>query len=277
MDGTRKHVSPSALDMYLRCGEQYRRRYIMGEKVPPGVALVKGQAVHRAAEVNYRQKIESHDDLPIDVLRDAAADHVDRAIAGEGLMLTADENRRGLAKVRGELMDRAVALTSEFSARVAPRVQPAMVETWVTIPLPQHPVDLMGRLDVADTEDRIHDLKAAGKRKTQDEIDRSDQLTFYDVAFTRITGRPVTGLVLDVLVDTKRPNVQTLTSTRTQVDRQVFLNRLNAMLDGVQSGIFAPAPLGSWCCSPRFCGYWWTCPYVNSERTAAAEAQEFDA
>jgi hypothetical protein len=260
--------------MYLRCGEQWRRRYVLGEKIPPGVALVKGGAVHKAAEVNYAQKVESHADLPASDLVAAAAAHVGDVIQNEGLMLAPDETARGVAKVKGEIVDRAVVLTKLFAERVAPSVQPALVEQFVTIELPNHTHDLLGRLDVTDTGDRIRDLKTAGRRKTQDDVDRSDQLTYYDAAFRKLTGRAPAGVTMDVLLDLKKPDVQTLHSSRDDKDRQVFLNRLNAMLAGVKAGSFPPAPLGAWCCSPKWCGYWFTCGFVNAERKAAAEAQE---
>ena len=273
--GPRKpHVSPSQMDMYFRCGEQYRRRYVLGEIVPPGVALVKGGAVHRAAELNFAQKIKSREDLPLAQLTDAVSDHVGSVIAKEGLMLAPDEAARGLSAIRGELLDRAVVLAGLFHREVAPRVQPILVERFVRIELSQRSHDLLGRLDVADETDTIRDLKTSARRKTQDDVDRSDQLTFYHAAFKQETGRRARGVALDVLLDQKTPAVQTLTTERTDLDRQVFLNRLNAMLAGIKAGSFQPAALGSWCCSPRFCGWFFTCPYVNSERKAAAEAQE---
>lgn len=270
---TRQHVSPSQLDMYLRCGEQYRRRYMMGERVPPGVALVKGASVHKAAEVNYRQKITTGADLPLLELQDAAADYVGEMVGREGIMLTREESTRGVAKVRGEIIDRATVLTELFAKRVAPTVQPELVEDFVTIPLPGHSHDLVGRLDVVDSAGYIRDLKTAGRRKSQEDVDRSDQLTYYALAYTHKTaGEKPAGVIMDVLIDKGRPEAQRLEASRTSADATVFLNRINAMLAGVKAGSFPPAPLGSWVCSPRFCGYWWTCPYVNSERQAAAEA-----
>jgi hypothetical protein len=95
------HISPSQMDMFFRCGEQYRRRYVLGEIVPPGVALVKGSAVHKAAEVNYRQKVETHVDLALSDLTDAAATDVTHRVAAEGLMLTPEESSVGLARTHG--------------------------------------------------------------------------------------------------------------------------------------------------------------------------------
>ena len=268
----RPHFSPSQIDTYTRCAEQYRRRYIMREKIPPGVALVKGSAVHKAAELNYRQKVTTGTDLPVPDLQEAAVAHVGDMVGREGLLLAPDEATQGMAKVRGQIIDRATVLTGLFAQQVAPKVQPALVEQYVTIPLPNHTHDLVGYMDVVDTTDTVRDLKTSVRRKAQSDVDRSDQLTFYALAYQHLAKRPARGVTMDVLVDKGRPEVQTLHAVRTPRDVAVFVNRLNAVIAGVKAGSFPPAPLGSWTCSPKFCGYWNTCPYVNAERTDAAEA-----
>lgn len=273
-DVKKPHVSPSQMDMYFRCGEQYRRRYVLGEVVPPGVALIKGGAVHKAAEVNYAQKLASREDLPGEDLEAVAAADVSERIGKDGLLLTPEESRQGLTKVQGHLTDRAVELTRMFRKQVAPKVQPVLVEKFVRIELPARSHDILGRLDVADENGVIRDLKTSSRRKSEDEVQRSDQLAFYEAAYRQETGKSATGVAMDVLVDKRHPEVQHIETKRTDADRKAFLNRLAALLAGLQAGHFSPAPLGSWCCSPRFCGYWWTCPYVNSERSAAAEASD---
>ena len=267
----RPYWSPSRVTTYLRCPEQYRRAYINRERIPPGVALVKGGAVHRAAEVNFKQKVVTEHDLPVRDMTEAAVAHVQGTVKAEGLLLTREEAARGVRAVEGDLIDRAVALTELLAKRVTPSIQPALVEQRVVIQLPHHRFDLLGYLDVADSEGRVRDLKTSGRRKTQDEVDRSDQLTFYDLGYRALTGRPPAGVTMDVLLDQKRPDVQTLHAVRDEHDHRVYLNRLNSAVAGVAAGSFPPAPLGAWWCSPRFCGYWQTCPYVNSERASAAQ------
>lgn len=266
------HVSPSQLDMYFRCGEQWRRRYMCNEVIPPGIALIKGSAVHKAAEVNFAQKIQTNEDLPLDQLQGAAEEHIDTMVAKDGLFLAPEEVSIGVQRVLGEAKDRTHAMVRALRAEVAPRIQPAMVEKFIRIELPNHSHDLLGRLDLLTADHRVKDLKTSSKRKYQDEVDRSDQLTFYHMAVEYETGRAPTGIDLEVIVETKIPSVQSLTSNRTQKDRQILLNRINTMIAGVKAGIFLPAAPGSWCCSPKFCGYYADCPFVNSERKAAAES-----
>ncbi len=266
----RPHISPSQLDMYLRCGEQYRRRYVLGEKIPPGIALVKGSAVDAAANRDYEQKIDTHEDLPEGVLLEAAASGFDEACAG-GVFFSPDE-AVAADRILGQAKDSAIGMTRAFRRDIAPRVQPQLVQPWVRIQLPMASHDLLGRLDVADADKVVRDLKTANRRKPEGEIHRSDQMTFYALGYRHLTGERPAGVAMDVVIDTKVPSTQVLTSTRDEKDVAVFLHRVNAMLAGVKAGSFAPAPLGAWCCSPRFCGFWASCPYVNPDRSAAADS-----
>lgn len=268
------HISPSQLDMYFRCGEQYRRRYVNQEKLPPGIALIKGSSVHVAAEANHKQKIESHEDLPVDDLKEIAASEFENRYRTDGLMMTEEERGVGLRNILGGGKDSAVKLTGVYAERIAPTIQPAFVEEWVRIPLLGYTHDLNGRIDVIDDRGAVRDLKTASARKNQAEVDNSDQLTYYHVAVEKLTGKPPAKVQLDVVIETRAGKLdsQVLESTRDHNDRQVLANKLGAMLQGIKAEVFLPATPGHWCCSPKFCGYWQTCPYVNSHRKAAAEA-----
>lgn len=82
------HLSASQLSRFTRCSEMWRRQYIEGDIVPVGAAAHIGQAVHKAAEINFRQKIQSRTDLPADVLQDAAVQEFIRSVRDEGIYFT---------------------------------------------------------------------------------------------------------------------------------------------------------------------------------------------
>ena len=82
------HLSASQLSRFTRCAEMWRRQYIEGDIVPVGAAAHIGQAVHKAAEINFRQKIQSRTDLPADVLQDAAVQEFIRSVRDEGIYFT---------------------------------------------------------------------------------------------------------------------------------------------------------------------------------------------
>ncbi len=113
------HLSATQLEMYWRCPEQYRRRYIEHEVVPPGISALTGRAIHRGAETNFRQKIESHADLPAKDIVEAAVAGFDVDVLG-GYMLSADEASRGVAIVLGEAKDQTAQLADVHAREQAP-------------------------------------------------------------------------------------------------------------------------------------------------------------
>ena len=272
------HVSPSQLSMYFKCGEQYRRRYIEHERIPPGIAMHRGTGVHAGAQLNFRQKIASFVDAPTSEIVDAAVAAFDGAVTKDGVLLTREEESRGQKHVVAEARDTAARMARTFAEAIAPAYQPIEVEERVTIELPRAPRDILGIVDLVavDAHDSpetgqrsVVDLKTGTKSRPQSDADDSMQLTVYSAAHHVRHGFPVRDARLEILIDgAKGVRRQTLTTTRDQHDIAAFVARVNAMLAGIEAGIFTPAPPGSWWCSARWCGYWSTCPYVNHHRSA---------
>jgi hypothetical protein len=265
------HISPSSLDLHSRCGEQYRRVKICGERIPPGIALIKGTSVHVAAETNFKSKIVTGSDMSEDKLCQIAVAAVDTRIQEEGISLTREEQTVGVAKVVGQLKDRSVGLTRLFAKEVAPTIRPASVEETVRVVIPESSHDLLGRLDLTSDQNEVVDFKTSGKTPNAATYERSDQFTFYDAAYEATRGRKAACVRVEGLIDLKTPKRVSIKIQRTPADRVVLVARMNAMLASLKAGIFLPAHPGHWVCSEKFCGFWSSCGYVNSERMAAEE------
>ena len=267
---SKPHISATQLEMFWRCAEQYRRRYIEGERIPPAVAMLVGTALHKGAEHNFSQKIESHRDLPAAQIVEAAVAGFDAAQEG-GYALTEEEAGRGAKIVLGLAKDQAAALAQCHAAEQAPDYQPVAVEHSTRIVFPQASHDLLGITDLRDNQGRVTDLKTAARKMPVAAADESTQLTIYAAAYQVDTGEAPKEVRLDVVTKTKKPARQLLRSSRTRADFQALVNRVNVTLATIAAGNFPPASPGSWQCSPKWCGYWATCKFVNSERQAAAE------
>lgn len=263
------HISHSQLSMYWRCPEQYRRRYLEGQTLPPGIALMTGTAIHRAAETNFEQKVESHEDLPVNQIVDAAAYSFDMATKG-GYALSEDETSIGREKVLGAAFDVVACLAQVHATQQAPDYQPLEVEKLTRIVFPHATHDLLAVTDLRDDQHRVTDIKTAARRKPQTEVDGSVQLTIYAAAYSIDHGRQPNQVRLDSLIKTKKPGRQVLISTRDHRDYQVLVHRINVTLSAIEAGLFPPCVPDSWQCSDRWCGFWRTCPYVNSERLLKA-------
>jgi len=279
----KKYISPSQLGTFENCGEAYRRRYIEKEIIPPGVAALRGGSVHKGAEMNFLQKIESKIDLPRKDIIDKAAAEFDGRMKLEGLFLDPEAAARGKDIVVGEEKDITVRLAGLFADEVAPVYQPITVEEKIRIELPDSPRDILGILDmtaqiIVDPArgTGVVDYKTGKKTKPQSDFDKSSQISLYDLAYrAKNGGKAPDFLQVEQLIDLKKgPKRVTNVTTRSLPDFKATVARVNSMIEGLEKGAFMPTAPGSWNCSARWCGYFSTCRFVNSERKAAAEAQE---
>lgn len=264
-------VRQSHLNSFELCGEAYRRRYVEGEAIPPGIAAHRGSGVHGAAQANHVQKIDSGRDLAKSNLIDIAVAAFESRRSRDGYRLTSEEMAVGVKPMLARTVDTVVALTGLYSDRVAPDMHPVLVEKKITARVSPE-VTLSGTLDLAGKDGRVRDLKTTGKTKPQSEADNSLQFSMYGLLYKAETGSYPTGFDMEQLVDLKTPKHVRLSTTRGEADYRALVARINTMLRARQAGVFAPAAVGSWNCSDRWCGFWSTCPYVNSERKAAAVA-----
>lgn len=262
------HLSSVQLEMIGKCPEQWRRRYLEKEVIPPGIALVRGRSVHAGAEHNFRQKIRSHTDLPASHIVERAVAQVEAEIRA-GVTLSNDEASVGLRKVTGQTVDMVAKLARLHAQTQAPEYQPAHVELPIRVSLPQSPRDLLCVIDLVTDVDEVVDFKT-GKPHTQREADESIQLTAYHFARQVQTGHAPTGLAMDIMVakDTKLAR-QKIKTTRTDSDVNALGERFSSVVNMIEAGVFpgAPTGVGCWWCSAKWCGYHSTCKFVgNSAR-----------
>jgi hypothetical protein len=253
--------------MWAKCPYSWSRRYVEKEIIPPGIAMLTGTGVHAGAEVNFTQKIESHEDMPASDIVDAAVAGFESRSAGDGYMLTDEEATVGAKKVLGEARDQVAQLAGLHAKEQAPDYQPVVVEHLTRILLPNATHDLLAITDLRDNRGRVVDFKTAAKKPSKGTADDSVQLTIYSAAHAVDNRGHLPGsLRLDVLTKTKTPARHIQDTTRTPRDLQCLANRVNATLAAMQSGIHPPGPADAWWCGPKWCGYATTCRYCNPER-----------
>lgn len=262
------HLSPSQIGMLGKCGEQYRRRYVEGERVPPGIAQIRGRATHSTNEKNLVHKLATGGLLPLDEIAQLAADQVKAELAGEWV-LGADYEDNGVtvAQARGIVTDEVVGLTRLHATELAPKAEPEALEVRVEVPASDAlPVKLVGVIDLIDRVRGVRDTKTAQKSPKAEAAHESDQLTAYDLMHRALKGAPPKNLGLDHLIRTPKKGelrVVTQDTSRSIEDLGVFVRRANAALRSIETEVFLPAPQDHWVCSTRWCGYAATCPYFR--------------
>ena len=246
----KRHISYTQLNMFLRCARQYEYRYIKGIRRPPSGALVVGRSWHEAVELNYRQKIQTGEDLPLGHVTDCFSDSFEKAF-NEEVELKEGENP-------GRLKDTGIQITEVHHQNIAPMVQPLEVEKEFVLDLgPNFPYVLKGFWDLIEKHG-IVDNKSYSRVPSQSDVDRDIQLTIYSTAYRAIYQKIEPELRLDCVIKNKVPRVAQLSTTRTNADCTWLLGLVEKVAMAIKGGIFPPNPCG-WHCSPKFCGFWELC------------------
>lgn len=259
-----KYLTQSMVGTFSRCSAQFERIYVNQERRPPGISARRGSSVHQAAEINHGHKLHSDDDLPLDVLQDAARDEYMRLLKDEGVFIP-KENMAQKDKLLNDGLNAAVKLTALYREDVAPRIKPALVEERIQFDAGL-PLILFGAIDVYTVDKWLPDLKTSDKSKAQGFADSSVQLTMYAALIHHYTGAWPAKLSYEVLVNNNSAKLQSLETTRGPADFTALWERLDVICQQIFSGIFPPCDPGAWICSERWCGFYESCKYASKRR-----------
>lgn len=266
--------SASRLTTAAHCPVKYRRRYIEKERAGRTLPMIRGLSIHHAAAVNHEQKIDSHRDLPeaeiVEVADQTFRDHEREG----GIRLTADERKVGTAPSIARTRRDTRSGTSIYARDVAPRIQPAHVEAEFRARLGESDTEIHGFIDTITTDHRVKEIKSTmGRGRSQRQADNDLQLTMYAMGARVITGRWPVGFDFEE-VNPNTGKARTISSIRTTGDIRAAVARMNQLIDAEAAGTFGPAEPGHPLCSARWCEFWDTCPFVNSERRPGAIGYE---
>jgi len=253
-------IHQSMINSWELCPERFRRRYIDGEIIPPGIAARIGTGLHKGAEVNHIQKIKTGKDEPLEVIQDAARDGYTKALEN-GVFFCREELGSAKKQMAGGL-DHVVTMAKLYRESLAPQVQPVLAEKTIEHQVDGLPVPFVGTVDVFTSDGWLPDIKTAAKKWSQGKADTSPQPTIYRELIRHETGRYPDKMSFEVFTKTKTPVHQSVITTRQSEDFQVLIYRAKIMLQMIEQGIFPPAPADSWTCSQKWCGFYFTCPHI---------------
>lgn len=233
------HLSPSQLNTFVGdCQAKWYYRNVLKLADPKDASRALGSAVHAGIAENFRQKLETREDLDIAGVQAIARLNLEAELADA--QLSATDNP---ADLRG-LSD---ALVSLYMERVAPSIDPAAVELRVEGAIAG--VHVSGYVDVLDTEGRVIDIKTASKKPAGVSPEYRRQLTTYALLAPGASGRGR----LDTLTKTKTVALHQLTCDVTDADRRELERLYPLAQEAMRSGLYLPNR-GS-----RLCGRY--CPY----------------
>lgn len=258
----------SHIAMLARCGEQYRRRYRCGDRCPPGIAAHIGSGNHAAHALDMNRVLATGSLAALEETHEAVIKCLDARWDADGVLLFGDDLKRPEKVLRGEAKDLAVKLNTVRHEVLAPVLEPVRVSQKWVVELAGYPYDLAGEMDL-EAKDGLHDLKTTGRWPDMSEADDSLQLTTYAMARNVCDNIPMPQDVhLDYVCGVKNRNklstgVKRQKSVRTQEHIDALLARLERVMTTLDKDAFLPTDPSNWWCSPRWCGYHSTCPFVK--------------
>ena len=276
------HVSCTKFDMGMRCWYAFFRRYILGEKTPPGAALIFGRADDQTKNAVYEKKIETHETMTIPACQEVFSSEFDDVIKNEDEIDWHDDNR-------GELKDRGVALIGHWRTEIAIKTKPVAVQGKFSVPIEYthqgdlHAFEFMGYWDFVEEmmsdngEVRkkrvVTDNKTSGKRWGKSKVAESSQGVGYALAAEldpelKELGVDPSEVHFHIVVKSKTPVVQHpdtdphLVRVTDAEERSGFSKILSkfhlAVASNIKTGNWLPNR-ANYLCSKKWCGYWRVC------------------
>jgi len=232
-------LSPSQVRCFFDCPARWWFKYGLQLPERKNSSLALGLAIHQALEVNFREKIETHEDLEttgvVCVFREAWMEQVPQT------EFTADESQ-------GDLRRMGERLVAKYMDEVAPTVEPAAVELDVQGEIAG--VAVRGRVDVMDVEGRLIDFKTASRRPSSVSPDYAFQLATYQ----QITPGASGGVRIDSLVKTQTVQIVQQAYTVGEPDIRATQVLYPMAQKAMGSGMYCPNRQ-SMLCSHKHCSF----------------------
>jgi hypothetical protein len=236
-------LSPSQVRCFLDCPARWWFKYGLQLPERKNSSLALGLAVHQALEVNFREKLETHEDLEtigvVMVFREAWMEQVPQT------EFTLDESQ-------GDLRRLGERLVAKYMDEVAPKVEPAAVELDVQGSISG--VAVRGRVDVLDVEGRLIDFKTASRRPSCVSPDHAFQLATYQQITPGASGE----VRIDSLVKTQTVQIVQLAYTVGEPDIWATQVLYPMAQKAMGSGMYCPNRQ-SLLCSHTHCSFWKHC------------------
>lgn len=237
-------LSPSSVNTFLHdCSLKWYYRKVLKLPETRGAALGLGTAVHTALIENFRQKIETREDLDVSGTQAlfvyALIEQLDE------IKLQKDESADDL-KEAGEVMVRV------YMEQAAPAIEPAAIEEHVEGFIGD--VAVHGYIDILDVDGRVIDIKTAKKKPAGMMPSYRLQVGTYAMLEPRSNGTAQ----LSTLTKTKTVALHQETIAITPADRKLTTKLYSIARDQMVMGIVAPNRT-SFLCSRKYCSHWQRC------------------
>ena len=256
------YVSHNQIFTYLNCSLKYRFHYV--EKRKPeriSITLPFGKAIHAAEELFYLSMKNGRNKEPLQALLEKFEEVLCTSLeknAGTPIVWKKTTPDKAGAIAMGRAMLTAFYESVDLSGYAVVDVElPLTARLYTDDGLPTEFM-LVGIVDLLlmDENDEavVVDNKTAAQPMSQQTADNDNQMTSYSYLLAANKYVFPTSPVycrFDVLRKLKTPKFEIVRTARTAQDRKRFAKIANAVLAGIDAGIYMPQP--NWMCSD--CSY----------------------
>lgn len=246
-------ISNSTLETFLRCNHlHWLRKESRRRRVTVPMAI--GTGVAAAAKQDNLSRASGFQPLSTSELVDLAVEAYQEEVE---LYEVQNAAKFDIEQSRDDAADATRAYVRDIQPTI---IRPILVEEAVI-------ADLGDGLELAGTPDLIEsgmvrDLKT-GQPWTQTRVDRSRQLTAYDILYEAAYGVNPERVAIDSV---SRPRGSrrgwsgaTIWSSRTERDRLALIGTIGEVRKAMEAGCDLPAPEGAWWCAEAQCDQWDVC------------------
>jgi len=258
------YLSVSQVEQYLKCGEAYRQRYILGKPFVSNNFIVQGRCVHYAAEqfnlnlIHKKKPLETEETVQyfVDKHNRELNDGQDLELLDVPSWDAVKDEGIGLIKMyrAGAMGDLRDGKTGETLATIKPIAAEKALRV-VLEPRDSSPVPFVGIVDIVE-EESLSDIKVKNKQAPQNETDNSIQLTIY----SHILGKPT--VRLEQLVKkskTKSPRYVRTTAVRSAKEARHAVDIIGDVATNIAEGRFPRTHPNNWWCTKKWCKFWDDC------------------
>jgi hypothetical protein len=252
---------------------QFLFSYLQGLKLAPGVAMLKGTGLDRAAEYFFEYKIMAGANAPVE-------DSVEAGVTAVELEINDKKDEIYFADSSpGKVIDDVARMSRAYCSELAPQVNPIntqaehIIEPQELVRVAGADCDPSGLLPVymytdVEEDDCTIDIKGSSKTPAQMQAQIETEVQPMCISLAK----NLEGSSDEFLYHVSRP-LKTKTDTFVvEMQQKNHMHAANliigiqeAIIVAEQTGVFMPTGFGTWVCADKWCGYHRTgvCPYAK--------------
>ena len=238
------YLSASRITKYLRCGEDFRRTYVVGKRWTGNVNTALGKSIHSLIETTLEQMIAGKPLRPLEAALDEAS------TVSEAAFTELEDLEDSTV---GEWSDEVRRIYRVWHRMRAPFLKPVAVEERFEASISG--IRVVGIIDIIDNSEGLSviDTKVVKRKKSDRDTRNSLQLMLYG----HVKG--IASVGFDSIVKGEIPKVFSTKTCLTPQDSRWVESLTVNVAEAISAGVFPLTSPDSWWCSSDFCPHWSDC------------------